>query len=88
VCRKISQFARLGFKPVIFVLNNGDYPIERLLKDPASGYNGIAHWRYADLPRALGCDDWMTARVSTSGELEFALYGAPKPPTARSISKS
>jgi TPP-dependent 2-oxoacid decarboxylase len=75
--QEISQFARLGLKPVIFVLNNGGYLIERLLsKDPASGYNDIARWRYADLPRALGCDDWMTARVSTCGELELALRRA------------
>jgi indolepyruvate decarboxylase len=75
--QEISQFARLGLKPVIFVLNNGGYLIERLLsKNPASGYNDIAHWRYADLPRALGCDDWLTARVSTCGELELALRRA------------
>jgi len=75
--QEISQFARLGLKPVIFVLNNGGYLIERLLsKNPASGYNDIARWRYADLPHALGCDDWMTARVSTCGELELALRRA------------
>ena len=75
--QEISQFARLGLKPVIFVLNNGGYLIERLLgKNPAAGYNDIARWRYADLPRALGCDDWMTARVSTRGELELALRSA------------
>lgn len=75
--QEISQFARLGLKPVIFVLNNDGYLIERLLsKNPASGYNDIARWRYADLPRALGCDDWMTARVSTCGELELALRRA------------
>jgi indolepyruvate decarboxylase len=75
--QEISQFARLGLKPVIFLLNNGGYLIERLLsRNPASGYNDIARWRYADLPRALGCDDWITARVSTCGELELALRRA------------
>jgi indolepyruvate decarboxylase len=75
--QEISQFARLGLKPVIFVLNNGGYTIERLLsKDPAAVYNDIAPWRYAELPRVLGCDNWMTARVSTCGELELALQRA------------
>src|ERR1700753_754510 len=75
--QEIGQLARLGLKPVIFVLNNGGYTIERLLsKDPTSAYHDIAPWRYAELPRVLGCDDWMTARVSTCGELELALQGA------------
>ncbi len=44
--QEISQFGRLGLRPVIFVLNNSGYLIERLLcKDPAIAYNDIAAWR-------------------------------------------
>ena len=69
--QEISQFERLGLKPVIFVLNNDGYLIERLLcKDPAIAYNDIARWRYAELPHALGCDGWFTARVTTCEELD------------------
>jgi indolepyruvate decarboxylase len=72
--QEISQFPRLGLKPVIFVLNNSGYLIERLLcKQPEIAYNDIAPWRYADLPRALGCEDWFTARVATCGEFDAAL---------------
>ncbi|WP_213739866.1 thiamine pyrophosphate-binding protein [Bradyrhizobium sp. dw_411] len=72
--QEISQFARLGIKPVIFVLNNNGYLIERLLcKDPEIAYNDIAPWHYAELPRAFGCDDWITARVTNCGELDYAL---------------
>jgi indolepyruvate decarboxylase len=72
--QEISQFARLGIKPVIFVLNNNGYLIERLLcKQPEIAYNDIASWHYAELPRAFGYDDWMTARVATCGELDDAL---------------
>jgi indolepyruvate decarboxylase len=75
--QEISQFARLGLKPVIFVLNNGGYLIERLLvKDPAIAYNDVPCWRYAELPRVLGCDGWMTARVTSCGELDQALRSA------------
>jgi TPP-dependent 2-oxoacid decarboxylase len=28
------------------------------------GYNDIANWRYSELPKALGCDDWYTAKVT------------------------
>jgi indolepyruvate decarboxylase len=72
--QEISQFARLGLKPVVFVLNNSGYLIERLLcKDPSIAYNDIAPWRYAELPHALGCDGWFTARVTTFGELDHAI---------------
>jgi indolepyruvate decarboxylase len=75
--QEIGQFARLGLRPVIFVLNNDGYTIERLLcSDPMAAYNDIAAWRYTELPRALGCKGWMTARVATCGELDQALQRA------------
>jgi indolepyruvate decarboxylase len=75
--QEISQFGRRGLKPIVFVLNNSGYLIERLLcKDPDIGYNDVAQWHYADLPKALGCDDWFTARVTTCGEFDKALKKA------------
>jgi indolepyruvate decarboxylase len=75
--QEIGQFGRCGLKPVVFVLNNDGYLIERLLcKNPEFEYNDLAQWHYADLPRALGCDDWFTARVTTCGEFDQALKTA------------
>jgi indolepyruvate decarboxylase len=75
--QEVGQFARLGLKPIVFVLNNDGYLIERLLcKDPAIAYNDIAPWHYAELPHALGCDDWLTARVTTCDEFDRALQAA------------
>jgi len=72
--QEISQFGRRGLKPIVFVLNNSGYLIERLLcKDPNLEYNDLAQWHYADPPKALGCDDWFTARVTTCGEFDLAL---------------
>jgi indolepyruvate decarboxylase len=72
--QEIGQFGRLGLKPIVFVLNNNGYLIERLLcKEPEIEYNDLAQWRYMELPRALGCDDWLTFRVTTNGELDAAL---------------
>ena len=72
--QEIAQFGRRGLKPIVFVLNNSGYLIERLLcKDPDIEYNDLAQWHYADLPKALGCDDWFTARVTTCGEFDQAL---------------
>jgi indolepyruvate decarboxylase len=72
--QEISQFGRMGLKPIIFLLNNSGYLIERLLcKDPEIAYNDIAAWRYSELPHALGCEGWLTARVTTCGELDRVL---------------
>lgn len=75
--QEIGQFGRRGLKPVVFVLNNSGYLIERLLcKDPAIMYNDLAQWRYAALPAALGCTDWITMSVRTGAELDSALHKA------------
>ncbi len=77
--QEIGQFFRHGIRPVIFVLNNSGYLIERLLcNDPDIEYNDIADWQYAELPHALGCRDWFTTRVTTCGELSGALAVAAK----------
>jgi indolepyruvate decarboxylase len=75
--QEITQFGRRGLKPIIFVLNNSGYLIERLLcRDPKIAYNDVASWRYSEIPHALGCDDWFTARVTTCGEFDEALRRA------------
>ncbi len=73
----IGNMGRYGAKPIIFVLNNDGYMVERALElNPDWSYNDLAKWRYADLPRALGCADWITARVETLGELDAAMKAA------------
>jgi indolepyruvate decarboxylase len=47
--------------------------------DPSFGLRPIRNKhtvRYADLPRALGCTDWFTARVDTLVELDAGLKAA------------
>jgi indolepyruvate decarboxylase len=75
--QELGQFGRLGLSPIVFVLNNNGYLIERLLcKDPAIAYNDIAQWRYTELPSAFGCDNWTARRVTTNAELDNALSAA------------
>lgn len=74
---EIGNMGRYAAKPIIFVLNNDGYMVERALEpNPDWSYNDLAKWRYADLPRALGCADWVTARVETLGELDAAMKAA------------
>ncbi|QQE13934.1 alpha-keto acid decarboxylase family protein [Planctomycetota bacterium] len=71
---EVGQFARYGVKPVIFVLNNDGYTIERLLcRRGEYEYNDVTVWKYDELPKAMGCEDWITARVTTNGELDTVL---------------
>ena len=75
--QEVSQFHRFGLKPIIFVLNNDGYLIERVLcKNGDTYYNDLAQWRYHKLPEALGCEGWFTARVNTCGELDEAIKRA------------
>lgn len=84
--QEIGQFARRGLKPIVFVLNNSGYLIERLLcKNPGFVYNDVASWRYSELPHAFGCDDWFAARVTTCGEFDRALKVAGQKNTAAYI---
>ncbi len=76
---EIGNMGRFQANPIIFVLNNDGYLVERALElNPDWSYNDLAKWHYADLPRALGCDDWFTARVETLGELDDAMKAARK----------
>jgi indolepyruvate decarboxylase len=75
--QEVSQFHRFGLKPMIFVLNNDGYLIERLLcKNSEIYYNDLAKWHYQKFPEAMGCDGWFTARVTTCGELDAAVKQA------------
>src|SRR6266545_864463 len=74
---EIGNMGRYGANPIIFVLNNGGYLVERVLEvNPDWSYNDLSQWRYADLPRTLGCADWVAARVETVGELDAAMQAA------------
>src|SRR5262249_28009511 len=68
---------RFGTNVIVFVLNNEGYLVERALEEnPNWTYNDLAPWKYAELPKALGCAGWFTARVTTLGELEHAMKSA------------
>jgi indolepyruvate decarboxylase len=73
----VGAMGRFGANVIVFVLNNGGYLIERALEEnPDWTYNDLAPWNYAELPKALGCADWYTARVTTLGELDDAMKAA------------
>jgi indolepyruvate decarboxylase len=73
----IGAMGRFGANVIVFVLNNDGYLVERALEEnPNWTYNDLAPWKYAELPKALGCANWYTARVTTLGELDEAMKAA------------
>ncbi len=69
--QEVCQFYRYGLKPIIFVLNNNGYLVERMLSKKLDYcYNDLAQWQYHKLPEILGCDGWVTKRATTCDELD------------------
>ncbi|WP_245254265.1 alpha-keto acid decarboxylase family protein [Paraburkholderia sp. LEh10] len=75
--QELSSILRRDQKPVIFLLNNGGYTIERLILGARSAYNDVDNWRYAELPRVFDRrDNALSLVVKTVDELEAALTQA------------
>ncbi|UPM55406.1 alpha-keto acid decarboxylase family protein [Gottfriedia acidiceleris] len=72
--QEISSMLYYGCKPIIFVLNNNGYTIEKYLnvKTKNQTYNNIPRWSYTKLAEAFGGNAF-TAIVRTYGELEQAI---------------
>jgi len=54
--QELSTILRHDHKPVIFLINNGGYTIERGYLGKTEPYNDIANWAYADLPKVFRRD--------------------------------
>jgi indolepyruvate decarboxylase len=72
--QELSTMLWHGHKPVIILINNGGYTIERGYLGKTETYNDVAIWAYADLPKVFRPDT--TARsfvVKTVADLQKAL---------------
>jgi len=75
--QELSSILRRDLKPVIFLLNNGGYAIERMILGERSPYNDVDNWRYAELPRVFDRrDKALSLVVRKVGELDAALKQA------------
>ncbi|WP_454792146.1 alpha-keto acid decarboxylase family protein [Mycolicibacterium lutetiense] len=78
--QELGAFGREGLAPVVVVVNNDGYTVERAIHGVTAEYNDITGWRWTELPAALGVSDALTFRVSTYGELDDALSTAAATP--------
>ena len=70
--QELSTIVRKQCNPIIFLLNNQGYVIERMIHD--GPYNDIQNWQYSKLPATFG--DAGGFRVQTEDELERAVSTA------------
>lgn len=71
-CQDLSTMIRYHLKPIIFLINNDGYTIERVICDRP--YNDIQPWCYHKLVEVFG--GGLGLEVRTEGELEDALNKA------------
>ncbi len=77
--QEISSMLYYGCKPIIFVLNNDGYTIEKYLnaKTENQTYNNIPSWSYTKLAEAFGGEAYAVT-VRTNQELDDAISRAEK----------
>jgi indolepyruvate decarboxylase len=74
--QELSTIIRHGLNPIIFLMNNDGYAIERVFHD--GPYNDLQMWQYSRLPEVFG-GGW-GCEVRTEGELEDAVQQALSQP--------
>ena len=72
-CQELSTITRNKLNPIILLINNNGYAIERAIHD--GPYNDLQSWNYYELPKIFD-EHFYTAKVRTSGQLVSALKEA------------
>ena len=72
--QELSTILQAGLSPVVIVVDNDGYTIERAIHGAEQPYNDIAHWDWTAAPALFGSGRVGVARrVTTAGELDEAL---------------
>ncbi len=72
--QELSRIEYNKLKPIIFIIENDGYTIERYIMGMNADYNDIPEWRYSQLPRVFSEDSlMMTSDVYTEEELNNIL---------------
>ncbi|GAA2625871.1 alpha-keto acid decarboxylase family protein [Paractinoplanes durhamensis] len=74
--QELSTIAAAGINPIIVLLNNEGYTIERALQSPDAGYNDVAAWEWGTLVEGFAGPKADYRRAHTAAELRHALEAA------------
>ncbi|EQB7865740.1 alpha-keto acid decarboxylase family protein [Citrobacter amalonaticus] len=78
--QEIGSMLRDGQTPVILVLNNDGYTVERAIHGEKQRYNDIASWNWTQIPRAFSLADQAECwRVTQAIQLEEVLARLARP---------
>lgn len=82
--QEISTMLDNGCRPILFILNNSGYTIEKYLNIKTSNqqYNEIPNWHYTQLAEAFGGKAF-TVEVRTNQELDEAISAAEQAQTSQ-----
>lgn len=73
---EVSNMMKNGLKPIVIVINNSGYTIERVLSDdPWDFFNEVIKWDYSKLPQVFEGDVWI-AQAKTEAEFDKVLKQA------------
>ncbi|WP_034336002.1 alpha-keto acid decarboxylase family protein [Commensalibacter papalotli (ex Servin-Garciduenas et al. 2014)] len=79
--QEVSSFFEHDLKPIIFLINNRGYTIERAIMGFHAKYNDIPNWNYRQLFDAFSDGkEYFARQVNTEDDLEKALNEAEKVP--------
>lgn len=74
--QELGTLARQHLNPVIVLVNNDGYTVERAIHGPRAAYNDIAVWNWQAVPAALGAADALVLSAVTPAQLDAALHTA------------
>ncbi|KAK5451384.1 Pyruvate decarboxylase 1 [Exophiala xenobiotica] len=76
--QEIGTIIKQGLKPIIFLINNDGYTIERAIHGPDESYNDITTWDHSYMLQFFGVKmgDQCTRLVRTREDMEVVLHSA------------
>ena len=84
--QELATMARRGLTPLVLVVDNDGYTVERAIHGPEETYNDIPRIDWLTLVRGLAPEaDLSLARVTTAGELAQALDAALSQPRRMAV---
>jgi indolepyruvate decarboxylase len=74
--QELGTIGRHHLKPIVVLVDNDGYTVERITHGLRAEYNEIAQWRWSRLPAALGVPDPLVLSARTPASLDRALSEA------------
>ncbi|MDT9684607.1 thiamine pyrophosphate-binding protein [Streptomyces sp. TRM76323] len=78
--QELGTISRYRLKPIVILVNNHGYTIERITHGLRAEYNDVARWRWGKVPAALGVSHPLVLKARSPAALDRALARAAATP--------